>query len=238
MEAASVELPRVFKYPSVMGTMRYLDATLKLPPELRHPMEEYMRESDAIEHAEILAWNLTPERVEYVLAYVDGAMEPYRERIESVDTIRDAMLSRIEEGSFYVYVCQETREADQQWRQAFDRRSLVVVPPIVYDEGGTRLTVVGAAEDLRALLAGIPDRIDVNVEEVSNYDRRHATVAGGMTDRQLEAVSVAVELGYYRVPREADLGDVAGALECAESTASNLLRKAEASVMDRLVGAG
>ena len=56
-----------------------------------------------------------------------------------------------------------------------------------------------------------------------------------MTDRQLEAVATAVEIGYYAVPREAGLADVAAALGCAESTASNLLRKAEASVMGRLV---
>jgi predicted DNA binding protein len=76
----------------------------------------------------------------------------------------------------------------------------------------------------------------VTIEEVSNYDRRHATIAAGVTDRQFEAVSVAVELGYYTVPREVDLGDVADALGCAESTVSNLLRMAEASVMRRLVG--
>ena len=80
--------------------------------------------------------------------------------------------------------------------------------------------------------------LDVTVEEVGDYDRRHATVASDVTDRQFEAVSAAVEVGYYAVPREAGLGDVAGELGCAESTASNLLRKAEASVMRRVVGAG
>ena len=148
----------------------------------------------------------------------------------------DATLSPIDDDSFYVYVCQETRESDELWRRPFDERNLVLVPPVVYDGEGVGITVVGASEDLQALIEDIPDRIEVTIEEISNYDRRHATIAAGVTDRQFEAVSVAVELGYYTVPREVDLGDVADALGCAERTVSNLLRMAEASVMRRLVG--
>ena len=199
-------------------------------------MEEYLRNSDDMERVEVVAWNLTTGPVEYLLAYIEGAIDPYRERIESVDSIRDATLSPVDDDSFYVYVCQETRKSDELWRRPFDERNLVLVPPVVYDGEGVGITVVGASEDLQALIEDIPDRIEVTIEEVSNYDRRHATIAAGVTDRQFEAVSVAVELGYYTVPREVDLGDVADGLGCAESTVSNLLRMAEASVMRRVVG--
>jgi predicted DNA binding protein len=217
--------------------VKYLDATFDLPPELRHPMGEFLRDSDAIARIEIRAWNITPGDVEYILAHVEGAIGPYRERIASVDSVRDATLAPIDEGSFYVYVRQETRRADRQWRQAFEQRDLVTVPPIVYDGDGTRFTIVGDTSDLQALLDDLPDGVGVTVEEVSDYDRRHATIASDVTDRQFEAVSVAAALGYYAVPREADLAAVAAELGCAESTASNLLRKAESSVMRRLVGA-
>jgi len=218
--------------------VKYLDATLDLPPDLRHPMEEFLRNSGAIDRVELLAWNLTRGATEYLLAYVEGEIDRYRDRIEAVDSVRDTTLTPVTGESFYAYVCQETREADERWRREFDRRNLVVVPPIVYDGDGTGFTLVGAPEDLRTLLDDLPDAIDVTVEEVGDYDRRHATVASDVTDRQFEAVSAAVEVGYYAVPREAGLGDVAGELGCAESTASNLLRKAEASVMRRVVGAG
>jgi predicted DNA binding protein len=217
--------------------MKYLDATIKFPPEFRHPMERFLRDSEAVHRIEILAWDVTPGSVEYALAYVDGAIEPYRRRIESVDSIRDATLSPVDGESFHAYVCQETRESDEVWRQAFEDRSLVVVPPVVYDGNGAGITVVGAPDNIRTLLTKIPDRIPVTVEEVGDYDRRHATIAADMTDRQFEVVSVALEMGYYEVPREAGLADVADALGCAQSTVSNLLRKAEGSVMRRLVGA-
>ncbi|PSQ18213.1 bacterio-opsin activator [Halobacteriales archaeon QS_8_69_26] len=217
--------------------MKYLDVTLDLPPALRHPMEEFLRGSEAIDREELLAWNTSAEAVEYALFYVEGDLAAYRDRIDRVDSVRDVTLTRIDAGSFYSYVCQETREEEEAWRRAFARRNLVVVPPLEYDERGVRITVVGAGADLQALLADLPPEVDVTVEEIGDYDRRHATVAGGLTDRQLEAVAAAVDVGYYAVPRGGSLADVADRLDCAESTASNHLRKAESRVMRRIARA-
>ncbi|MFB6300299.1 MAG: helix-turn-helix domain-containing protein [Halobacteriales archaeon] len=215
--------------------MKYLDLKVDLPSELRHPMEEFLRTADAIDREELLAWNLTPETVEYALFYVEGDIGAYRSRIADVDSIRSFNLTPIDAGSFYSYVCQETRAEEQRWRAAFARRNLVVVPPIVYDGTGMSLTIVGEGKDLTALLEALPDPIDTEIDGIGDYNRRHGTIAGSLTDRQLEAVTTAVELGYFDVPREASLGDVADLLGCADSTASNHLRKATADVMTRLV---
>lgn len=218
--------------------MKYLDAVLDMPPEFQHPMEEFLRHEDAVEREELLGWNTSGEGIEYALFYIEGDRDRYGERIDRVDSVRDVTLTPIDDGSFYAYICQETRPEEEAWRAAFVRRSLVVIPPLVYSERGLRMTVVGASDDLQALLDDLPDPIGVTVEEIGDYDRRHATVAGALTDRQLEAVETAVDLGYYTVPRRAGLADVADALDCAESTASNHLRKAETRVMRRLVGRG
>lgn len=222
---------------AVRSRVKYLDATLDLPPALQHPMERFLRGSDAVRREELLAWNTSPEDVEYALFFVEGDREAYRDRIRDVESVREVTLTPIDRDSFYSYVCQETREEEEAWRRAFARRNLVVVPPLSYDERGVRITVVGASADLQALLDDLPGGIDVTVHEVGDYDRRHATVAGGLTDRQLEAVAAAVDVGYYAVPRGGSLADVAAELDCAESTASNHLRKAESRVMGRIVRA-
>lgn len=215
--------------------MKYLDLSVDLPPHLRHPMEEFLRSTDAIDREELLAWNLTPTTVEYALFYVEGELEAYRSRIAAVESIRSFTLRAIDARSFYSYVCQETREEDERWREAFARRNLVVVPPIVYDGTGMHLTIVGEGADLRSMLEALPESIDTEIDGIGDYDRRHGTIAGHLTDRQLQAVATAVALGYYDVPRTASLADVADVLDCAESTASNHLRKATADVMTRLV---
>ena len=75
-------------------------------------------------------------------------------------------------------------------------RNLVVIPPIVYNED-TRmtLTVVGDRNDLQALINDFPEEFERRVEQVGDYDHRHATIAAGLTHRQLEAIETAVDLG-------------------------------------------
>lgn len=200
-------------------------------------MQNFIADSESVEREELLAWNLLHgEDVEYVLFYVEGDVEPYREVVADVESVASFTLVPIDDESFYAYVRQVTRDADRRFREAFADRHLLVVPPIEYTaEGHMRFTVVGESDDLQALLDDFPEGITATVEEVGDYDRRHGTVAGALTDRQFEAASVAAELGYYEVPKEATLADVAARLDCAESTASNLLRKAESKVMGRVV---
>jgi predicted DNA binding protein len=114
----------------------------------------------------------------------------------------------------------------------------LVVPmaPIGIDEeAGMHMTLVGEGQTLSALVEGIPDDIDTRVAEVGGYDRRHWTLAGALTDRQYQAIEVTVDLGDCRTPQAATLEDVGAALDCSAATASNLLSKAEATVMGRLV---
>lgn len=216
--------------------MQYVDLLVNQPPSMRHPMDRFLREEDAVEREALLTWNVTPDGEEYALFSVEGDIDRYRARIDEVDSVLDYNLTPVDDRHFYAYVRQATRDAERQLRAAFARRNLVVVPPIRYDEEGMHLTVVGAGADLTELVEAFPDAIDVAVEAVGEYDRHHGTPAASLTDRQLEAVETAVRLGYYDVPRTASLEAVADALGCASSTASTLLRKAERGVMTRLVG--
>ncbi len=203
-----------------------------------HPMQRFIRHGDVVTHEELLTWNLGREEgVEYELFYAEVTdPERYRGAIEAIDSIRWHRTARVDDRSLYVFACQETREEDVSLRRAFGELELVVVPPIVYDsEAAMRMTVVGQEADLGTLVGRIPGEIEVTIEGVGEYDRRHARVAGALTDRQAEAVRTAVDLGYYDVPRSASLAAVAAALDCAESTASDHLRKAESAVMSRIV---
>lgn len=64
----------------------------------------------------------------------------------------------------------------------------------------------------------------------------------GLTDRQIDALSLAVSLGYYEVPHRVSQRELARRLDMSLSGLSRLLRRAEASViavhMDAMVDAG
>ncbi|QCC50446.1 helix-turn-helix domain-containing protein [Halapricum salinum] len=82
--------------------------------------------------------------------------------------------------------------------------------------------------------AGSVRLLDVEVLDVGSYDR---AVTTPLTDRQREAVEAAREVGYYEVPRTGDIETVARELDCAVSTASTLLRRAESRLVERTLEA-
>ena len=220
--------------------MRYLHVRLDQPAWMRYPMQEFLVTSDAMHRAELHAWNLSRDDVQFALFYIDGDIDAYRERIDTVEPIEWYDLSRVNETGFYSYVCQTYTESDTAFFQAFAELSLVVLPPLVCEaDGWLDVTIVGRNEALTSLVDALEERADVgvDVQEVGACDRRPRTITGSLTDRQLETIETATELGYYAVPRQASLAAVADELGVANSTASELLRRAESRLMSRLVNA-
>ncbi len=217
--------------------MKYVDLRLRLPDGLLHPMQAFIRHGDAVEYEELLTWSVQPrEGVEYGLYYVEADPEPYRAAVEDVDSIREYRIEPIDDRAMHVWACEEIRPENQAWRTAFAGRHLVVVPPVrIDDEAVMGMTIVGDGADVNDVLDELPPAVDVTVDAIGTYDRRGGTVAGALTDRQLEALGAALSVGYYEVPRQGSLADVAAALGCAESTASVLVRRAERDVFARML---
>lgn len=203
-----------------------------------HPMQRFRRETDAVEYEELQSWNFVAreDNLEYELFYIEAEREPYCKALDAADSVEWYDVEVIDKRSFYAYICQRIRPEDETWRKAFTELNLVVIPPVVYDtDASFYMTVVGDADDLQAMLDELPTSIDVTIQEVGRYDRRYAHVMGDLTTRQLEALEIGLEVGYFEVPRRGDVSDVAKALDCSESTASIHLQKAQARIVRRLI---
>ena len=106
-----------------------------------------------------------------------------------------------------------------------------MLKPIVYRDGTIDVRVVGDQESLQAAFDQAAAVVDVSIDEISAFrgdlDQPRAT----LSERQREAVEVALALGYYDRPRGATHEDVAEELDCAPATASDHLQKAEAKLV-------
>jgi predicted DNA binding protein len=207
---------------------------LEIPDEYLHPMHAFVCESSAVDRETILERDARGE-VTTLLLYVDGDREAYERRLRAVPQVEEWTSQADDEGTgFYLYVRTNLRDREAGYREALDRDSVLVVPPVELRSDGTvRQTMVGYSDQLTAALEGLPEEVGVEVLRTGTYEREDGAPLSG---RQREAVRVAWDAGYYELPRAGELADVAARLGCGTSTASDLLRRAERRLVAAALG--
>lgn len=219
--------------------MRYLRVAVFQPPDDRHPMHQFVVERAEYSATRLLGYSRSDDAPSAFLFHVEGPIEPYESAVEAVPTVLDYELSPCPDDSFYLYVREELAAANRAFIDAVTQPGLVGVLPVEYRGDGTvRLTAVGPAAMLQTAVDETPADMDVEVLEIGDYEARGIGPGGDLTDRQFEAVAAAVDCGYYETPREGAVTDVADRLDCAPGTAAELLRRAERTVMQRVVSTG
>jgi len=215
--------------------MKYIQLTLRFPPEAMHPMHRFIDESDAVSR-DVLVHGQTVSQQDTFLFYVEGDREPYAAALRAADRIIDFEITAVDDTGFYCFLTQEPDSMDDAMFDSFYRTGVIVAPPIEFlPDGVAKLTVVGESAALQAALAAIPDVVDAAVDRVGDFDWRQSLFDPSLTARQQEAVRIAVREGYYDVPRAAGVDRVADALGCSTSTAAEHLRKAERNLMTEFV---
>jgi len=119
----------------------------------------------------------------------------------------------------------------------FEKHNSLYQSPTIYRQGWENYTVVAFDDaDVRALLADL--RADREIEllsktEIAETQLPHSMLAPAnqlfedLTDRQLAALQLALERGYYTQPRQTSLRELADLTAVARSTYEEHLRKAE-----------
>lgn len=84
---------------------------------------------------------------------------------------------------------------------------------------------------------------EVHIERISQEFRREITpssaewqeLLASIPNRQRQLLNLALEEGYFDIPRRVTLEELAGEMDITKTTASNHLRKAEKRVMEFLI---
>lgn len=214
--------------------MKYLRLTLDPGETTVHPVYDVLTDAKCVKQARGLHGNVAKD-IATLLFYVRGDAERFTTRLDDIPEVLDYEMTPLADDEFYCYVYNETTAIDGALFAAFTRESVVQVSPIEYhDDGRTMFAVVGSSGDLQAAIADVPLSVELRVEQVGERTTGSESIEASLSDRQRKAAEVAVELGYYDVPRRVSHEDVANALECAPSTAAEHLQKAESKVFESL----
>ncbi|MFB6140104.1 MAG: helix-turn-helix domain-containing protein [Halosimplex sp.] len=213
--------------------MKRLHFTARPDPSRAPALFVLLAASDHAREARLLDWNLGSGERGTLLYAVDGDPDAFRAAARETPGVESVDVEPAGDGRFHALLDARPSAVPLLRRvlAAMTRTGMVVLTPVVYRDGTVSGHIVGDAATLQATLDGVPDAVDVTVEEVGPFRGPPGTPETRLSDRQREAVLVALELGYYEHPSETTHEAIAAELDCAPSTASEHLKKAEAKLV-------
>ncbi len=182
---------------------------------------------------EIILGGQSADGVETISSFVYGDPDAFEPLLADRESVLEYDITPDEDG-FFVYLRRELGPAGTSMLNSLAQDTVVIVPPIEFRSDRTmRMTVVGHPEDLKALSESVPDGVSIEILQLGDDVVSFGT---SVSDRQRDALQVAWELGYFDVPRRNGIEAVATELDCAVSTASELLRRGAARAVGQLLG--
>lgn len=207
--------------------MKRVQFSVVYPDRLAHPLHRQIAGASPVSRAELLTWSPTGNPT--TLLWCDGDRAATEAALGGIDSLVASTVVPDLDGT-YAFLRQDDYEFPDAILALVADSAVAFVPPVAFEETGeVRFEAVGEATALGEFQRALSDLGDVTVERVHEFERRRTPA--DLTDRQQAALDAAVEVGYYEVPREGSVADVARELDCSTSTAGELVRKAEAAVI-------
>ena len=107
--------------------------------------------------------------------------------------------------------------------------------PIVNEKGRMSIPLVGAKENLVKLLSYLEDlNVEFEVLSLTNYYIKGKDILSSLTRSQYRCLEVAVEQGYFQIPKKADARKLASKIGISHSAFLTHIRKAERKIFKEL----
>ena len=162
---------------------------------------------------------------------------PAEELLEEIDRLGTVLHESIDESGLHVVTQSCLCSLEDSIIDRFEEYNSLYQPPTIHRQGWEHYTVIAFDEsDVRALLQDLEADRDVEVlskTAITEQEIPHSMLAPvdqlfeTVTDRQLAALELALERGYYEQPRQTSLRELAEQTAVARSTYEEHLRKAE-----------
>ena len=212
--------------------MKSMSVELRYSDETLIALHRGLCESPDLDR-EIILGGQSVDGVETISSFVYGNPDAYESLLAKEESVLEYDITPDEDG-FFVYLRQELGPQGMSMMDSLAQDTVVIVPPIEFRSNRTMLmTVVGHPEDLKAVSESIPEGISIEILKLGDGVMTFQT---SISDRQQDALTVAWDLGYFDVPRRNGIEAVAEELDCAVSTASELLRRGEAHAIRQVLG--
>lgn len=169
----------------------------------------------------------------------DRTLELGETRAEDPRAVAEAIRSQPDVRSLELLHCHGDRSLskyetrDQALFEFLAGSSLPPEFPLVVEDGVMSFAITASQADFEAFGARL-DASGLRYEPLSVVHRDESG-GGSLTDRQLECLTVAWRMGYFEVPRDSPLAEVADALDVDTSTVSETVRRGTGRVLEQFL---
>lgn len=135
----------------------------------------------------------------------------------------------------FVYLHCDMNESLMALLSVLQESEVIMAMPVEFlNDDRLRLTFIGEYEPLNRILSRVSEFVDIEIERVGEYDSEECRNSV-LTDRQREILTTAVKHGYYEVPRQATIRDIADEIGLSQATVGEHLQKIEAKILSGIV---
>jgi predicted DNA binding protein len=162
---------------------------------------------------------------------------PTDELVKEIDQLGTILHKSIDKSGLHVVTQSCLCSLEESIIDRFEEHNCLYQPPTIHRQGWEHYTVIAFNEsDVRTLLSDLEADRDIEVlskTSITEQQIPHSMLAPvdqlfeDVTERQLAALRLALERGYYEQPRKTSLRGLAEQTAVARSTYEEHLRKAE-----------
>lgn len=168
---------------------------------------------------------------------MSSAEAPTEELLDDIDHLGTVLHQSVDDSGLNVVMQSCLCSLEDSIIELFEEHNCLYQPPTIHRHGWEHYTIIGFEEKaIRAVYEDLDSDHDIEVLSKTGLDETqipHTMLApvdqllDQITERQLDALRLALDNGYYEQPRQTSVNELATQTTVARSTYEEHLRKAE-----------
>lgn len=215
---------------------RYATVLLDLNDEHESSDNDIAPGKSAVTRRQLHHFNLVNDETVVLLYHIQGDLEDIETVLDATPDVLNYDLVDQGEGGGFAYIHCELDDPVRSIVSTLHQYEVVLDMPLKFtDDGSVKATLIGEESVLGEALEAISESVTVQLEKTGMYHPGGQDLGATLTDRQHQILTVAVDHGYYEVPRQSTLEDIAAEMDLSRATVGEHLQKIEANVLSRIV---
>lgn len=215
---------------------RYATVLLELDDEYKSSNNDIALGKSAVTRRQLHHFNLVDDETVVLLYRFQGDFDQIDAALSAAPDVLNYDLVNQREGGGFAYIHCELNDPVRSIVSTLHQFEVVLDMPLEFaDDGSVKVTLIGEESVLGEALEAISRDVDIQLEKTGTYRPGVRDLGATLTDRQYQILTVAVEEGYYLVPRQSTLEDIAAEMDLSRATVGEHLQKIEANVLSRIV---